>query len=291
MNCDRFQLFVDKFVAAELSTQEQQLCEIHISECEDCLVLWSSKLKGKLNESDESQNRFAPTVLSRLGVNVCEQSESLLCEYNDSELENSQQSHLQQHLNSCNECSTLLSTLTLVEAELNELAEIQPAREFADQVLVQTMPGLVLEELKPSFFERITGVSFQALAQQLMIRPRFPIEAAFAATVVWTGFFGVPMANSFNAEAATLPLVDRQIVQQRIAGIQSDVNDGMYRVPKLVNEQFINLTSAGRSVLANGKKVTESHGTEFRETLSNWLSTTILNSPVDGQADETGETL
>lgn len=291
MNCKGFQSYLDQFISGELASQEMANCEQHISECETCLVLWSSRLEDSLVSKAEryltGENEIASAVLQKIGISACEQSESILGEFSEGELDATQQNHVRQHLDSCNGCSALLSTLMLLEAELCNLSEAKPANDFASQVLAKTHPEF--SQQKQSWFARITGMEFQSLLIQLMKRPRFPVEAAFAATVVWTGFFGVPAGVNLNVEAQTLPLVDRDTVQQQFVTIQNNINDGMTSLPRLVNAQFQNLTTAGRNVIGNSREVSEQRRSKLRESFSDWINTTILNrstiEPVEGAGE------
>ncbi|NKB33445.1 MAG: hypothetical protein GKR91_10140 [Pseudomonadales bacterium] len=277
MNCEKFKTVIKEFIAGELSETEHEHCGNHIAECESCLTLWSALVESELDHSIKLKAGFSQSILQDVGLDACQQSEAMLCDYLELKLDPLQTELLKNHLQDCENCQATQVSLQILDAELGALAEISPSPNFIKLVLAQTL------EVEPaeSILKRLTGIDFQALFVQLMRRPRFPIEAAFAATVLWTSFFGVPTGIVFSAQADALPLVSPEVVQERIEDFQSNVNAGMDSIPVVVSEQFQNFSTASRSFLEDRRDASQQNRIALRESITNWYSNSIFNFSVD----------
>ena len=114
-------------------------------------------------------------------------------------------------------------------------------------------------------------MTLAATLRRLLQRPRFPLEGAFALTFLWTLFFGLPTSINVPAEAAPLRLVDAAAVQQRLAAGGADLERGMNRLPRLLDEGVTALGDAGRRLLPDGMAVTPSGSDGAWRNIRRWI--------------------
>ena len=242
MQCEKFKSDLADFIAGSLADDELQKCKHHLVECSNCFALLSEKIASESLLSDKQNDQLTAIVLGGLKLNPCQQSESQLCDYIDGSLDAAAQRLLQSHLEDCENCTELTATLRILDTEIAGLAEPQLVPDLSARILAKTTAIDVAVPLS----SRTRQIDIGALFANLMRRPRFPLEAAFAATIVWTTLFGVPTGVQFNAQADSLPLVNPELVQERLINLQENLNTGGNDFPLLVDEQYRNLANASR---------------------------------------------
>lgn len=271
MRCDDFQNRLSAYLAEELSQEDWQRCEEHLSTCEDCLALWLQRIEtdrdSETNRSaslpDSAAHSLTENILKRTELNPCRASEEILCDFVDGGLGHKQRSLLLMHLQSCDQCAQTDAALSLLAQDLPLLASVEPPAKFAARILRKTLPWPT--RLRRSV--RLSGFDLQSLIQ----RPRFSLEAAFTFTLLWMTVFGVPTGITISAEAEQLVNIDTSEVQQRLVTAQTRINEGMNRIPELFAGGMDSLQDVSKQVFENGIDLSRQRGSDAWGNIQGWF--------------------
>ncbi len=268
MHCDQFKHYLLPLLRDELDATRRDACEGHLERCESCLVLWQSALSEMTPAAEELESRrLTARILQGGGLEPCQYSEELLCEFTDGELEARDQSYLLRHLADCDACSELAVALRALTPALAEESHKESARDLTAAILQRT-----------SRAPRPTGLSawWPQLApveslQRFLARPRFALEASFSLTLAWVLLFGVPSGSSVAMEAETWDVIDAVQIQERMQEAQLGLNDGIERLPNLMEQGWHAVSSGSTSLLQSSKRTVQGSADVSRTVLRAWL--------------------
>ncbi len=182
MNCEKFAKHLPLLISGEVNEILRDACENHIQSCASCLESFAQANQAQFALPDS--DAFTQSVLQATTPNLCAESEELLGDFIDLSLDEEQKALLTLHLKSCVHCQNLHQSLQVIGVELALIAEQEPPNELLDIVLQHTLGK---QQIKFSFPKSVAK-----LYTQFLLRPRFALEASFAATLLWTLLFGVP---------------------------------------------------------------------------------------------------
>ena len=126
MQCADFLNRLAAFLGGELSNQEREQCEEHLTGCEQCLDIWLSRNDLDAVLSGESAQALTTNILQSTELDPCQTCEELLCDYVDGSLDKAQQHFLELHLESCGACNNTAAALTAIAEDLPLLATVEP---------------------------------------------------------------------------------------------------------------------------------------------------------------------
>jgi len=132
----------------------------------------------------ELPDDFTARVLRRTSGSACEAAELLLPAFVEGGLERTERELVGGHVRNCRACGALAAALPALASDLRSFAEVAPDPAFVDDVLALTCDAL------PERLPR--DMRWRGRLQVLLLRPRFSLEAAFAASILFGLFFGVP---------------------------------------------------------------------------------------------------
>jgi hypothetical protein len=205
VNCELFAKILADFQEGKLRFGEQSAAEAHLKECDSCRRLLAIA-RGKLSVLPEEISReLALSIIEHTSGSACPRVEECLCSYVDGELNSEVSQLVSSHLDSCPACRTIADKLRIMAEELPQMAEIEPAVEFAQKVLGATSRW---RPFRPSLRTR-----FLTWWNRLIQRPRFSYEAAYVGTLVLVFAFGNPVTP---LRSITLEIVDPSWFQPAI---------------------------------------------------------------------------
>lgn len=164
--------------------------------------------------------RFVQDVLARTSGSPCEKAHTMLPELVDGELESMDRQLVQAHLEHCTGCRSLAVTLGWVGPELHGLAEIDPGPAFTDSVLARTSrkPEMVLRnDTAPSGLAGVMDRVGRWWEKQIL-KPDFPVQAAYAATVILVLLFAVPWSPFKEVPGKALAVVQARPAEVPLIG-------------------------------------------------------------------------
>ncbi|MBU8871020.1 MAG: zf-HC2 domain-containing protein [Gemmatimonadales bacterium] len=156
--------------------------------------------------------KFIQDVLSRTSGSPCERAAGLLPALTDDALEDMDRRLVQAHLEHCPGCRTLAVTLGWLDPLLPKMAFLDPGPEFTQKVLSRTSlaaPGLSAGPVtEPTAFGP-AGVMDRLGRwwQRQILRPVFPMQVAYAATVVIVLLVATPVSPFRQAPGRLLQTV------------------------------------------------------------------------------------
>ncbi len=161
---------------------------------------------------------FIQDVLSRTSGSACERAAGLLPDLTDDALEEMDRRLVQSHLEHCSVCRTLAVTLGWLEPLLPKMAFLDPGPEFTSQVLAQTSlaaPGVAAGPITEPVISGPAGLMHRLGKwwQQQILRPVFPLQVAYVATVIIVLLVATPFSPFKKAPD--------QLLQTVIAGPES----------------------------------------------------------------------
>lgn len=165
---------------------------------------------------------FVQGVLGRTSGSPCEKAAGMLPDLADGELEDFDRRLVTAHLEHCAECRAVAVTLGWLGPELPKMAELDPGPRFLQAVLDRTSraaPGIAAGPVRVP-----TGFGPAGWMDRLgrwwgerILRPLFPVQVAYAATLVIVLLTATPFSplrgaprqalESIQAQAGALNLV------------------------------------------------------------------------------------
>jgi len=253
MRCDKFEKLLPAFIAGELDAEPDSesaiACETHLLQCEACLVLFTHALA--LRETAEfDAAALTGRILQATIPDLCAISAEMLCDSVDSALDHEQEALLRQHLTSCVECQQLHKNLQALAPGLAQLAEQAPPPQLLANVMQQTVYAAATSK-RPDSRVRL-------FLRNLMLRPRFPFEAAFAVTLLWISVLGIPdsLNNTSYAEqsrlSTTSQLLPVQQIQQVWRSAQTNLQQELDRLSPEMSKPSVSFGLAPSQIFSNG---------------------------------------
>jgi predicted anti-sigma-YlaC factor YlaD len=169
---ERFEALLD----GTLSTADTLACSQHLKSCPICCDLMEF-VDNSLQTSLGSANLRPPadlvsSVLSKTSGPTCDHVQLVLGDLVDGITSRTDRSLIQRHLAECVTCNELGSIYFELKQDLPLLAELKPDSTLVDDVLAATLPASA----------RIRRW-WTATWPQLILRPRFALEAAYIGTL------------------------------------------------------------------------------------------------------------
>jgi|GEM_PF-1340088 len=225
------------------------------------------------------QDEFVNEVLARTTGSPCARARTQLPDLVDRALEGMDRQLVQAHLEHCSPCRSLAVTLGWLGQSLQDLAELDPGPAFTRRVLDQTsginVTGLVHASSGVSQAPGLLGM-LERLAQwweRQVFKPRFAMQAAYAATVVLVLLTSIPGSPLKGTPNRALQAV--QAGPTYVPVIGTAVNTGSAWVGDQVAASVATLrghadagwNEVAESVSTRGRR-TSSARTQFKEQLA-----------------------
>lgn len=189
MRCREFERLLERWLEGALTRSEQVDCDLHVGACAACsaLVAPLRQVESKRLES------LVSAVLDATSGSACAAAEQRLPDLVDGATEHAERRLTELHLEHCGPCSELRLEIERLSVELPQLAQVDPGPAFLASVLAATRRSPIRRH-EPA------GARWRATWTRWLHRPRFAMEAAYAATAVV-----VVVVATFDAPLAALP--------------------------------------------------------------------------------------
>lgn len=151
------------------------------------------------DETRARDEKFVGEVLARTSGSPCLRAADLLPDLNDGALADLDRQLVQAHLEHCAGCRSLAVTLAWLDPLLPKMAELDPGPAFTERVLARTIrmaPGVAAGPVvEPGGFGPAGLMDrLGRWWQGRILRPIFPLQVAYAATVVLVLLAGTPLS-------------------------------------------------------------------------------------------------
>ena len=181
-DCDAFLDALDALVEGSASPRLRSAADAHARGCPDCEALRVAALEPLVPDAASGDAPdLTEAVLARTGSDPCARAADLLGAdapvAGDRDL-------LERHLAHCRSCDALGRALVRLARELPALAVPEGAPDLVPAVLRRTLP-------LPIRIARAIRPAIET-ARALARRPRFALEASYAALILFLVLFGVP---------------------------------------------------------------------------------------------------
>jgi len=203
MNCTTFEQQLEDLLERRLSRDEELAARAHAERCDACRELLVLAEIGAAPELD-----LAPAVLARTTGPSCERARDSLCDFVDANLDRLGAALVRGHLDACPDCARVAKVLTELRQDLPRLAVLDPGPDFTAAVLRRTRTTVA--------FRRLWAGGRHAW-HQVVLRPRFALEAAYVLTLFALLVLGVP-GESVAALSRQVSRVATVELPQRIEG-------------------------------------------------------------------------
>ena len=198
MNCRNVEECLDAYVEKTLTGEQCRDLEKHVDSCAACRRLLSAA-RGEVEFPADDGQKFAESVLERTSGSPCVRARELLCDHVDGLLGDADSELVRGHLDHCEACAALSTSLSELRNELPAMADIQPGPFFSAAVIRR------LSVLGNRPTDRSTRI--RRWCANLVRRPRFSWEAAYIGTLLLVLAFGNPFSPSYGSlRSSSLPL-------------------------------------------------------------------------------------
>jgi putative zinc finger protein len=179
---------------------------------------------SRRDEDRTREEKFVNDVLDRTSGSPCRRAAELLPDLNDGVLVDLDRQLVQAHLEHCTGCRTLAVTLGWLDPLLPKMAELDPGPAFTDRVLARTTQAALGVASGPvtepgGFGPAGVMDRLGRWWEQQILRPIFPVQVAYAATVVLVLLVGTPLSpfreapgkilESVQAGPRSVPMIGR----------------------------------------------------------------------------------
>jgi predicted anti-sigma-YlaC factor YlaD len=181
VNCLEFQHRLEAFVAGTLDADAASAVRDHLRTCPRC-----REMQNLVRESLDVPEIVVPadlteSILERTSGSPCARSRELLCGLVDRTLSDIDTDLVNLHIDTCDGCRSLATTLARLAEDLPEMALLSPGDNFTGDVLAATVVPRVPEPTRSPWWER------------WMRRPRLAWEAAYVGAFVLWLVFSLPV--------------------------------------------------------------------------------------------------
>jgi len=172
----------------------------HLAGCARCRSFSRLLETGADLLGEEGRERLARGILERTTGPTCLRAKGILPDWVDGPPARDDAGLLAGHVRHCPGCGSLAETLAALRAALPEFSLLDPGPDFAAAVLAQTahLPAA----------QRRRQRRWRDLGIRLLQRPRFALEAAYAATLCIVLILGTPAVSKVEASAAVAQIAD-----------------------------------------------------------------------------------
>jgi len=277
MNCKKFQARLPAFTSRQLSTESRLQCETHITDCVECLDLWLSKCSNEFSLEPKSNEELVSAILQSTNSKTCNEAEDLLVDYIDETLELASSKILSIHLANCTSCKKTALTLLQLREDLPQIGLREPPADLLETVLGRTLPW------PKRVIRKISKVNFDF--SNLIVRPRFSMEASFLGTILWLALFGLP--NNISAWAATEQysfnpdFLSMTQVEDSISTFQENLETNLSRLQPLVMVRFSTLGNFSAQLIEKGITNTRQRSNKLWQSFTEVLSQNLPDNPIN----------
>lgn len=181
MNCRELQDRLEALIAGTLDAEVETAVRDHLRSCARC-----HEMEILVRESLDVPEIAVPadltdSILQRTSGSPCARSRELLCGFVDDTLSGVDTDLVGLHLETCDECRSLATTLTRLAEDLPEMARLSPGESFTGDVLAATVTARAPELARAPWWER------------WLQRPRLAWEAAYVGAFVLWMVFSLPV--------------------------------------------------------------------------------------------------
>ena len=168
--------------------------------------------QGNGHEDKRPNEEFIQDVLARTSGSPCERAAGYLPDLTDGTLEDMDRRLVQAHLEHCPGCRALAVTLGWLDPLLPKMAFLDPGPEFMKQVLARTSlaaPGIAAGPITEPMAFGPAGLMDRLGRwwQRQILRPVFPLQVAYAATVILVLLVATPVSPFRQAPGFILQTV------------------------------------------------------------------------------------
>ncbi len=213
MQCAEFDKLLPALVSGAIQQPMRAVCETHMQDCARCLEAFAmaSAAQFIVPDADVLVQRVVQATTPELCTSVADQ----LCDLIDAALVAEQAVFLTAHLRNCSQCRQLYLNLQALNLELALLGELRPPERLLARILRNTSHRSASQISIPDMLLQ--------RGRQILLRPRFALEAAFVVTLFWTALFGVPASILSTAVAEQTAVVDRLELRKFWSATQADL--------------------------------------------------------------------
>lgn len=248
--CERTRLLLSAYVEGSLPETERSAVAGHLAECAECRGLAEALRAGLSGLRTPPAPDLTRAVMAATSGSACGRCEGQLVAHCDGALDPDSNELVSQHLEHCRGCRELARVLGWLDGTLPAMREVEPDEAFTREVLARTSAR------RPRAWER-WAEGLRAWTR----RPLFPLEAAYAATLVLALLFGTKLSpfqdapqaaltwlrgESGGTHAAGTPLF-AEIRQEAGAGVEQVVGPAGEKVQSTRVRVFQALESRGRA--------------------------------------------
>lgn len=269
MQCREFNKLLPLLLNGAVAPDSRDACELHLDTCNRCVEVFAAASAAMFVAPDPGA--MISTIMQATMPATCATSADLLCEALDGTLGEPESVLLHSHLQDCGYCQQLHSKLQTLDRELPMLAELQPPETLLAQILHGTSarPPPGTHHLNPWF----------APIRRVLLRPRFALEAAFTATLLWSALFGIPASVLDTASAEQPQVIERlelrQFWTQTQSGLQLEIAE--------LGPELSGPVSALENIFFDSVESARRRGNMLRLHLADWFDTLlagILPGPI-----------
>lgn len=274
MNCTEFRDNILAFSNRQLEEELRLKCEEHITSCVSCLDLWLSNRTDQFTLESHAGEKLSKSILQTTNANTCEKAEDLLVDFVDEKLSLLDTGLVSAHLENCTTCNQTAMTLMQLKDDLPQLSHQKPPDDLLENILRQTLPWPKLLARKFSLIR----LSFS----NVIMRPRFSLEASFLSTFLWLALFGIPsnastwaIAEPSNFEFDVIPTTE---VGESLSNLQENLGTDVLDFQPIITRGIKSLGSFSNQLIVNGINKTKIEGNELWQSLTEALPRTLSDS-------------
>jgi hypothetical protein len=184
MDCTRFHELLERLLADAVDAELRLSAMAHLRGCAECRTVW------RLTSEDRSSGSESPGMLSeilqRTSGKTCGRVHERLGDWVDGRLAVDDATLVTEHVHACPDCAQLAHTLRRLAPVLRDLGSLQPDPDFVDDVMRATA--------RPRSSVQRVRQSFVGWWRRALLRPAFPLEAAFVGTVIVVLLTATPLS-------------------------------------------------------------------------------------------------
>ena len=177
MDCRKFELQLESFLADKLPQASRQECRIHLESCASCRELLELAAQEPIQIGPARTEEFVQAILEKTSGRSCGQAHELLPDCVDGVLAAASGELIGQHLENCRSCQQIHQTLKDLKEVLPGLAQMDPGSSFTSEC----MDSLRRLQNQPAPSKVWSG----RIWSRLLSRPRMAWESAYVLTLLF----------------------------------------------------------------------------------------------------------